>query len=124
MKKILLLILVSLLCICGCSKDENKKALEAEKITYEQAKEMITNGAVLLDVRTESEYNESHIEGAILLPYGEITESTAKEYLSNKNTVVIVYCRSGGRSRQAGINLLKLGYTNVYDLGSIDNWKE
>lgn len=124
MKKIFLLILI-FLCMCGCS---NNKSTETEslatKVMGEKAKELIASGAILLDVRTQSEYDENHIEGAILLPYAKITKDTASDYLENKDSVVIVYCASGGRSAQAGKTLKSLGYTNVYDLGSIDNWEK
>lgn len=122
MKKILLL-LFSVLLVCGCSK-ESDNITAATKISYENAKEKIQNGAILVDVRTKDEYEEGHIEGAILLPHNEITKASVTQKIENQNMVIIVYCRSGNRSEQAGITLKKLGYTQVYDLGSINNWKE
>ena len=130
MKKILLLITVFLF-FCGCTNNNNKvttytgnqEVNSAQLITYDEAKKMKENGAIILDVRTIEEYNEKHIEGAILLSQATINEENAKKIIPTKNTTIIVYCRSGARSYQAGITLKNLGYVNVYDLGSIDNWK-
>ena len=121
LKKILLLSLCLLFVLVGCGNDDSKEGL----ISYMKAKELIINeGAVLLDVRTEDEYNENHIDGALLLTLDTITEETATALISDKDSEIIVYCRSGKRSSQAKSKLEDLGYTNVYDLGSIDNWKE
>jgi rhodanese-related sulfurtransferase len=75
----------------------------------------------LLDVRTQEEYDEGHIEGAILLPYDTITASSIG-LPADKASAVIVYCRSGRRSAIAAETLLSLGFTNVYDLGGIQSW--
>lgn len=129
MKKVLLLI-IGILFLTACSGGNNKVSMytpnttnPAPKVTYEKAKELIDNGAILIDVRTIEEYNEGHIENALLLPLDTIDEQTTKEKILTKDTTVILYCRSGNRSAQAGIILYNLGYTNVYDLGSINNWK-
>lgn len=129
MKKVLLLI-IGVFFLTACSGGNNKVTIytpdtnnQAPTVTYEKAKELIDNGAILIDVRTIEEYNEKHIEGSILLPLDSINEETVKDKILTKETTVIVYCRSGNRSSQAGIKLKQLGYTNVYDLGSIDNWK-
>jgi rhodanese-related sulfurtransferase len=74
--------------------------------------------AILLDVRTEEEFKEVHLEGAILIPYDEIIERAISE-ISDKNTSILVYCLSGGRSETAARALIELGYTNVYDLGGL-----
>ena len=93
-------------------------------ITYNDALKLINNNnATIIDVRTESEYNESHIEDAILMTLDTINESTAKDSIKNKDSYVIVYCKSGNRSKQAQKLLNDLGYTNVYNLGSINNWE-
>ena len=119
MKKILLVIVCSFLLI-GCSSDSDNKI-----INYTEAKEKIINeNAVLIDVRTEDEYNENHIDGAILLPLDSINKDSIEDIVSNKNDVIIVYCQSGRRSNQALNTLEELGYTKVYDLGSINNWEE
>ena len=96
MKK-LLLIVVFLLLLVGCSSSSNDGT-----ISYMEAKEKIINeGAILVDVRTEAEYNEKHIDGASLLTLDSITIDSAKNVISNKDSVIIVYCKSGNRSSQA-----------------------
>lgn len=120
MKKILFVI-ICLVFIVGCSSDKADDGL----VTYMEAKEMIINeGAILIDVRTEQEYNEGHIGGAVLLTLDTINEKTAEEVIEGKNNTVILYCRSGNRSSQAMTLLNNLGYTNVYDLGAMSNWEE
>lgn len=118
MKKFLIIILC-FICLCGCSekKDDNL-------ISYVEAKEKIINEeAVLVDVRTEDEYNEEHIEGALLLTLDTIDEKSTASVIESKETVIIVYCQSGNRSHQALEKLESLGYTEVYDLGSMSNWQ-
>lgn len=117
MKKILLLLFIVFL--VGCSKGDDGM------VNYMKAKEyIINNQAVLVDVRTEEEYNEKHIDGALLLTLDKISEDTALDVIGEKDKYVIVYCKSGKRSHEAYELLKKMGYTNIYDLGSIDNWKE
>lgn len=111
MKK-LIIIFISLIMLTGCTK-ENK----ITKINGSKAKELIKENAVLIDVRTKEEYNEGHIEDAINIPYTEINKINY-----DKDTVIIVYCRSGNRSNLAAEELVSLGYTSIYDLGSIDNY--
>ena len=119
MNKRYLIILLCLFFLVGCSGGNSSL------INYVQAKEQIINhGALLLDVRTQEEYDNDHIDGAILFTLDTITDSTASEVISSKDTPVIVYCQSGNRSHQALEKLQDLGYKNVYDLGSISNWKE
>lgn len=121
MKKILFSLLIALFIVgCGNKAEQEKKI--SNSITGAEAREMITEGALLLDVRTKSEYNEEHIEGAVLLSLDDINIINMEEIVDTKDTVIIVYCRSGNRSSQAATKLQKLGYTNVYDLGSISNW--
>lgn len=91
------------------------------KISPSQGMEMIKNGGVVLvDVREKSEYDEGHIETAILLPLGNI-EKDAPNVL-DKESVIIVYCRSGRRSAEAANKLVDLGFKNVYDMGGIIDW--
>lgn len=118
MKKIFLII--AIIFLTGCNSI-SKTGI----ITYNDALKLINdNNAIIIDVRTESEYSEGHINDAILLTLDTINESTAKDNINSKDSYVIVYCRSGNRSKQAQQALNDLGYTNVYNLGSIDNWKE
>ena len=121
MKKVLVVCLCLVFILCGCG---NKKSIDG-LISYMDAKEMIINdGAVLVDVRTIEEYDEKHIGGALSLPLDNITEESVGEVISSKETEVIVYCKSGKRSAEAKKKLESIGYTNVYDLGSMSNWKE
>ena len=76
---------------------------------------------LLVDVRTQQEYNEGHIPGSILFPVDKIQENFEEKY-PDKNTLIIVYCRSGNRSRNASITLIDMGYTNVKDMGGIQSW--
>ena len=94
-----------------------------QQITQEAAKEMMdTQEVVILDVREQHEYDSGHIPGAVLLPVGTITEDTAAAVIDNLDTVVLVYCRSGNRSKTASQSLVDLGYTNVYEFGGINDW--
>jgi rhodanese-related sulfurtransferase len=103
--------------------DPTSTAAVLTKITAEQAKEMIDSSTelVVLDVRTQEEYEEGHIEGAILIPDDEIA-TKAEELLTDKNATLLVYCRSGRRSALASQLLNELGYTSVYDFGGILDW--
>ena len=83
---------------------------------------MKNDNAVILDVRTIDEYNELHIRGAICIPVDTIDESIS-DFLPDTGQVILVYCRSGNRSRQASEKLAALGYTNVYEFGGINTWK-
>lgn len=102
---------------------ESAKTPAPGKISAKQAKEMLTDNAdiILLDVRTEDEYKEKHIEGALLIPDYEIS-SRAETELPDKDAVILVYCRSGRRSEIAANALAEMGYTNVYDFGGIQSW--
>ena len=94
-----------------------------QQITQEAAKEMMdTQEVVILDVREQHEYDSGHIPGAVLLPVGTITEDTAAAVIDDPDTVVLVYCRSGNRSKTASQALADLGYTNVYEFGGINDW--
>ena len=92
-------------------------------ITPEQAKARLDSGdpVILVDVRTAEEYAQAHIKGAILIPNETIDKTQPKE-LPDLNAEIIVYCRSGRRSRDASIKLAEMGYTNIYDLGGIKDW--
>ena len=94
-----------------------------QQITQETAKEMMdTQEVLILDVREQHEYDSGHIPGAVLLPVGTITEDTAAAVIDDLDTVVLVYCRSGNRSKTASQALVDLGYTNVYEFGGINDW--
>ena len=94
-----------------------------KKISPEDAKTMMAEGDVtLLDVRRKEEYQSGHIPGAELLTLDTIGKETAEAVIPNKDTAVVMYCLSGGRSRSAAAKLSKLGYQKVYDLGGIRAW--
>ena len=94
-----------------------------QQITQDVAKEMMdTQEVLILDVREQHEYDSGHIPGAVLLPVGTITEDTAAAVIDELDTVVLVYCRSGNRSKTASQALVDLGYTNVYEFGGINDW--
>jgi len=76
---------------------------------------------IILDVRSESEFEAQHINGAILIPVSELRSRAEKE-LPDKDAVIFVYCRAGNRSAEAARLLISMGYTNVYDMGGIGDW--
>lgn len=104
------------------SEEEEKEMYE--QITQEEAKSIMdsTEDVIILDAREQNEYDEGHIANAILLPYTEI-EDKAEEVLPDKEALILVYCRSGRRSKIAAESLAELGYTNVKEFGGIIDWK-
>lgn len=116
MKKKFSVFLIPLLLLAGCGQSGTY-----QKITAEEAANKMTGEAVILDVRTQAEFDEGHIPGALLLPDSEITRR-AEEVLPDKGQTVLVYCRSGRRSALAAKALVGLGYTEVYDFGGILDW--
>ena len=92
-------------------------------ITAEEAKEIMDTQKdyTILDTRTQAEYNEEHIPGAILIPHDAILEK-AEGILTDKDRLILVYCRSGRRSKLAAQDLVKLGYTNIKEFGGIIDW--
>ena len=93
------------------------------RITAQEAREKMRNNpsAIILDVRTAHEFATGKIPGAVLLPDYAIREM-APSILPNKNALILCYCRSGIRSREAVYELDSMGYTNVYDFGGINAW--
>lgn len=77
---------------------------------------------VILDVREEEEYATGHLKNALLLPVDDITADLAEDTIPSKNSMLVIYCRTGSRSRMAAEELCKLGYTNVYDIGGLIAW--
>ena len=92
-------------------------------ITAEEAKKLMDSeeGCIILDVRTREEYDQGHIPGAVLIPNTEI-EAKAADLLPDKGQLILVYCRSGRRSKLAAQNLADLGYTNIREFGGILDW--
>ena len=123
MKKLIWIILaMMLLTACGQDK-ENIQEAGYMNITAEQAKEIMDSQEdyIILDTRAQEEYDEGHIPGAILIPHDEITEK-AESVLRDKDQLILVYCRSGRRSKLAAADLVKLGYTNIKEFGGIIDW--
>ena len=121
---ILILIITCTAILYGCtSGGENKMKNSYEQITPAEAKEIMDDrdGYVILDVRTQEEYDEAHIDGAILIPDYEIADK-AESVLKDKEQLILVYCRSGRRSKLAAEELVKLGYTNIKEFGGIIDW--
>ena len=122
MKRIACALLLALsLAACGEQKESDTAYTTIEP---ETAKTMMEeNGdAVILDVREEDEFVDGHIPGAVLLPVNTITARRASLVIPSKDATVLVYCRSGNRSRTASRTLAELGYTAVYDFGGIMDW--
>ena len=123
MKKLMILLLsVMLLTACGQVKENDQGAVYMN-ITAEEAKQIMDSkeGYVILDVRTQEEYDQGHIPGAILIPDTEI-EARAEEILTDKDQLILIYCRSGRRSKLAAEALVELGYTNIKEFGGIIDW--
>lgn len=119
MRKYFFIILILVICVMTMYGCENK-AYTA--ISAAEGKQMLESGeAMLVDVREQSEYDEGHISGAVLLPLGQI-ESRAAEMLVDKKAKIIVYCRSGRRSAEAAKKLADMGYSNIFDMGGIQDW--
>ena len=122
MKRMLHLVLTILLLLTGCGGDSMKEN-SYHQISQETAKEMMdTQEVIVLDVREQHEFDAGHIPGAVLLPVGSITKDTAAAVIEDPDTVVLVYCRSGNRSKTASQALADIGYTNIYEFGGINTW--
>ena len=117
-----LIILATLFSLFGCQNSKNE--VSYQHITADEAKALMDSeeGYIILDVRTDGEFAEGHIPGAILIPDYEIKER-AEEILTDKDQLILVYCRSGRRSKNAASGLADLGYTNVKEFGGIIDWK-
>ena len=124
MKKFLILCLLAVMVLtaCGQAKENDQEAVYVT-ITAEEAKEIMDSqeGYIILDVRTQAEYDEGHIPGAVLIPNTEIEDRAGGE-LPDKDQLILVYCRSGNRSKQAAQILARLGYTNIKEFGGIIDW--
>ena len=123
MKRLVSLFFALVALLTGCGTAGTSEESGYTHISQEEAKEMMDNQEVLiLDVREQSEYDSGHIPDAVLLPVGTITEESAAEVIPDKDTTVLVYCRSGNRSKTAAKALADLGYTNIYEFGGITTW--
>ena len=123
LKKLIFLFLAVMM-LTACGQDiENNQGVAYVNITAEEAKEIMDSeeGYIILDVRTQEEYDHGYIPGAILIPNTEI-EDRAEEVLTDKDQLILVYCRSGRRSQLAAEALVELGYTNIKEFGGILDW--
>ena len=121
-KLVFLLLAVMMLTACGQDTEKDQGAAYVN-ITAEEAKEIMDSqdDYIILDVREQYEYDEGHIPGAILIPYTQIEEK-AEKILPDKDQLILVYCRSGRRSKTAAEALAELGYTNIKEFGGIIDW--
>lgn len=133
-RKLIIMLLISL-CTCGLtacqSKNNNSPGNTSptantqnfEQISAQEAKEIMDSGVtcIIIDARTDEEFSQGHIEGAILIPEYEIA-NRAEQTIADKNALILVYCRSGRRSKIACEELVNLGYTNVKEFGGIIDW--
>lgn len=118
-----------MLVLAGCSKGQIMdgpdmvRNPEYTQIDQETAKEMMTwdDGHIILDVRRQDEYDAGHIPDAICIP-NESIETEPLEELNDFDQVILVYCRSGRRSKEAAQKLANMGYRNVYEFGGIIDW--
>ena len=129
MKRIILVFVATLLCVLtGCSvSGQNTGSDDAAKsykpISQEEAREMMAkdDGHIVVDVRRQDEYDAGHIPGAILIPNESIGKEQPEE-LPDLNQIILIYCRSGNRSKQAAQKFYNMGYTNIYEFGGINTW--
>lgn len=121
MKK-LVIFLFCMVMLVGCTKEEE---LTYKTISASAAHDVMENNSdvIVLDVRSVEEFNSSHIENAVNIPYTDIESRFESEVTSDKDATILVYCQSGQRSTIASETLVKLGYTNVNNFGGLNNWK-
>ena len=128
MKKLIIGVaaILCLLAFSGCAQQEEEIKIEEityQQITAEEAKAIMDTEKdyIIIDARTDEEFAAGHIAGAIMIPEYEIA-NRAEEELPDKDALILVYCRSGRRSKIASEELVKLGYTNVKEFGGIIDW--
>ena len=123
MVKVVLIMLFLAAVLTGCGAGGTSMANGYQQISQEDAKQMMDHQEVIvLDVREQHEYDAGHIPGAVLLPVGSIKKDTAEAVIPSLDSAVLVYCRSGNRSRTAAAALANLGYSQVFEFGGINTW--
>ena len=127
-KRLILVFLLLLFFIAGCSAptpaaDTEKREPTFHQISQEEAKEMMAkdDGHVVVDVRRQDEYDAGHIPGAILIP-NESIGFDSPEALPDYDQIILIYCRTGNRSKQAAQKLAGMGYTSIYEFGGSTTW--
>lgn len=130
MKRILpvILIVAAFFMTSGCGEGQSNMDTDVtfKSISMEEGRKIIESesGYIILDVRTKEEYDEGHIPGAVNVANEDIsTTNQSIEQLPDKNQKILVYCRSGNRSKQAAKKLAVMGYNNVVEFGGIIEWK-
>ena len=123
MKKLMIIVLSALLLTACIQETEPNKETVYMNITAQEAKQIMDTqeGYIILDVREQDEFDQGHIPGAILIPYTRI-ELDAEDLLPDLDQLILVYCRSGRRSKIAAEALVELGYTNIKEFGGILDW--
>ena len=126
MTRIVAVSVIALLCLlgfAGCAQQEEPMEITYQQISAQDAKNIMDTETdyVIIDARTEEEFATGHIKNAILIPEYEVA-ARAETELPDKNALILVYCRSGRRSKIAAEELIKLGYTNVKEFGGIIDW--
>lgn len=122
------LLALGLCAFAGCNKavsdNNSENDITYARISQQEAKRLMDTEEdyVILDVRTQAEYDEKHIPNAVLIPDYEIEEK-AESVIPDKDTLILVYCRSGRRSKAASQKLAEMGYTNVKEFGGINDWE-
>lgn len=123
MVKVVLIMLFLAAVLTGCGAGGTSMANGYQQISQEDAKQMMDHQEVIvLDVREQHEYDAGHIPGAVLLPVGSIKKDTAEAVIPSLDSAVLVYCRSGNRSKTAAAALANLGYSQVFEFGGINTW--
>ena len=123
MKRSQIIILLAALLLSGCTESRPAAAASYIQISQEEAKKMMEadDGHIVIDVRRQEEYDAGHIPGAVLIP-NESIDTAPPEALPDPDQIILVYCRSGRRSKEAAQKLFDMGYTNVYEFGGIIDW--
>lgn len=128
----LLLVIIAAVLFCACGSNDKGQVMDGDgmfqtfeysQITQDEAKRMmeLDDGHIIVDVRREDEFAEGHIPGAVLIPNESIGDTKPKE-LPDQEQIILVYCRSGRRSKEAAQKLADLGYSHVYEFGGIIDW--
>lgn len=125
-----LAVTVLLILLAGCSSNADETEMTEmnsgtyQQISQDEAKSIMDSqsGYIIVDAREQYEYDEGHIKDAIVIPYTEI-EAKAEKMLPDKEQLILVYCRSGRRSKIAAQSLADMGYTNVKEFGGIIDWQ-